>query len=242
MNNSEYVITNLFQTSESILKGLIVLSDEAERRRYTDEYYLLIDKIDSIEDKLLELGGDLEQIYGNLQLLPNYPVIINTDEILLLAHIFNKDEYCEWLKCAIMATGITKPLDILLFLHSHYSIKARDNLLFLPCNAPGNLILTEDRKRFEWLLQENDVKAYEDKTKCLNITIPNKIFEKWLKELSLFMASKPLPSSEFLTRYNVLLAFFTGINAKTMVDNIRAIYCSLYAEYKKLKYAKRNLI
>lgn len=235
MNTAKHVITNLLQTVESILKGLVVLQNESERIRYTDEYNHLIDKIDSIEDKILELGGNLEQIYNNIQIPPISPLKINVGDVLLLTHIFNKDELYEWLKCAVIATGTTNPLDIIIFMHNHYPIRIRDNLLFLLCNKPGNLILAEDTKYFEALTKKDSVKSYVDRTKCICLDIPNNVFEEWLKDRSLFMASQPLPSKEALTRYNDLLVYFTRNTAKAMLNDIRAIYFDLYAEYKKLK-------
>lgn len=66
----------VLQFSKTMTTGLSKISDEMEKKRKTDEFYLLLDLIDSLEDKIIGLGGNLKEIYDNLDFNKKDPITI----------------------------------------------------------------------------------------------------------------------------------------------------------------------
>lgn len=96
-----------FKLSKLMNEGLSKISDESERKQKSDEYYLLLNMIDFLEDKIVKIGGNLKEIYNQMELQQYKEVFTLTiSEIQLLLHLFWKEEQLEWLKQTSMLSKI----------------------------------------------------------------------------------------------------------------------------------------
>lgn len=79
-------------------QGLAEISDEMEQRRKQEEYYLLLNRIDEAEDKILKLHGDLRAIYDNMD-FSDIPEVfeLGLHEILVILELFHEAESYDWL-------------------------------------------------------------------------------------------------------------------------------------------------
>ena len=114
----------VLQFSKTMTTGLSKISDEMERKRKTDEFYLLLDLIDSLEDKIIGLGGNLKEIYDNLDFNKKDPITITDSEILMLYKLLN-EEQLKWLLNA-SKKDLVNPLKIFCQIFARYTIRFED--------------------------------------------------------------------------------------------------------------------
>lgn len=154
------ISTAILESSSKITGGLSKISDEMERKRKTEEYYALLDLIDKIEDKIIGRGGNLKNIYDNID-YSNSPKIINLTipEIRLIMRLINEEQK-EWLMHACKLKCLN-PLHVLygIIKDSEVVIKRLDEgmRLFIDETPIGKLHIAT--------LEENDRIWVSDNTK-----------------------------------------------------------------------------
>lgn len=134
-----------FKLSKLMNEGLSKISDESERKRKSDEYYLLLNMIDFLEDKIAKMGGDLKEIYNQMELQQYKEVFTLTiPEIQLLLHVFWKEKQLEWLKQTSMLSKIN-PFNIFCELITKSEIKFSRNSEYDE-NNDHDIVLSKSKK------------------------------------------------------------------------------------------------
>ncbi len=231
--NNYKIVDGIWASSHSTLEGLSKIEDETERKRSTDEYYQLLDRIDLLEDKIIQLGGNLKQIYATAKFKHTKPITFKPDDIWLIAFCCEfKEERIEWFKCAIIDNkekNLFKMLqNILLDSHLHrVSVGPRQYEVKLVASSKlcqsFDLYLQADY-RDEWWLDVTDDKKNT-----------RSIWSFWMhSKADKLRRCDYLDSTKrkIVQRFN---NFISAYNSQLMISNLRAIHNILLIEYKKLK-------
>lgn len=97
-DSNKEIARSIFNSSKLILQGLNRIADELERKRKTEEYYLLLEKIELFEEQIIAKGGDLKKIYDEMEFEYKQPIILNDIQIQILINSFAYENSLEWLK------------------------------------------------------------------------------------------------------------------------------------------------
>lgn len=125
----------LVTSSQLMFQGLSNMADEMERKRKTDEYYGLLDRIDTLEDKLIlaqikksktQLGfGEpseptiLEKVYTRVNLEMKSTIQLSDSAVELLMYLFSREENRNWLIETSKFYEMS-PMKVLVKLFDHY--------------------------------------------------------------------------------------------------------------------------
>lgn len=88
----------VLKAGQLIETGLAQIADEMRRKTYMEEYYLLLDRIDSLEDKIVaKCGKKIQEIYDSLGTEYIPPIALSDSEILTMYSCIS-EETMEWFK------------------------------------------------------------------------------------------------------------------------------------------------
>lgn len=149
----------IFNTANMMSEGLAKITDEMERKRKTEEYYRLLDLIDSLEDKIIALNGDVGTIYDKLSFEYKAPANLTIQEIQLITRMCSP-ELLEWL-CKTCVTRALNPMVLICELISKSDLKFSDGHRGKTIIATVNKEYY-DRRNCPWKLLVAGTNIFED--------------------------------------------------------------------------------
>lgn len=237
----------VLEAGRLVENGLAQIADEMRRRTYTDEYYLLLDRIDSLEDKIIARSGKkIQEIYDSLE--NNYiPTIALSNSEILTMYSCMSEETMEWFKnVASMykvnpwnvfynaletCTGIVYRIPFEKTYYVAYYSDHRIPIYYEGCytkeyakeisdiNGNGRII-SQDTNDSRYMRVWNEPNYYIKNTVC-------SLKKKFDKEECL--------SIEQLKRVKEFNAFVNDINVEIMMENIRSLHTELRKVYRQMK-------
>lgn len=251
-----YIIAkSILDMSYNLSSSIQQLVDEVERKNKLDEFYMMLNKIEEYEDKLIEWGC-LEEVYENLRLI-QYPTIQLDEKVKYL--LLELDETILEKVIAKMSQQFKHPLKVLAeFLsnqywwYSHKRIflgNERNQLKELL--VPEGFVKEISDKQYRFAVLFNDLyKGYSvTGNKCclikkgnlevlgfgIKLEEPLKVALLWLEARYNSLSMRKISRIQFDERYFKLDNDINKINRDIQLTNLRCLYMSLRNAIREYK-------
>lgn len=180
-NSGREIAKAIFNTSSVMNESLAEIADELERKRKTEEYYRLLSLIDSLENKIIKLNGDVKSIYDKLPLNYNKPVKLTIQEMQLITRMCS-EETLE-LVCKTSIIRGMNPMDLI------YELLTKSKFIFVPKGESYTYVdriiaipLTYDRECANWKLVIDTYKTHDEDAICFKYGGEFSVIKKGKKE------------------------------------------------------------
>lgn len=232
----------ILEAGQLIETGLAQIADEMRRKTYTEEYYLLLDRIDSLEDKIVAKGGKLQEIYDSLGTEYISPIDLSFPEILTMWYYTDKDSM-SWFKI-VASTYKVNPWNVFVNVlgacdDQHYCLKRIGGTNDYPRYGRISAASYEDVNIFLHRYCEEDKNALAKDNSLRLVGEEDKEYVKDVKAFILreekYIALADFLSKEDLEYINAFNAFINGINVGIMMENIRLLHTELREVYRQMK-------
>lgn len=92
------IAQSIFNSSKLILEGFAQIANELERKRNMEEYYMLLDRIEALEDKIIAKGEDLQRVYDEMEMEYKEPITLTNGQIQIILNGFRCKGQLKWLE------------------------------------------------------------------------------------------------------------------------------------------------
>lgn len=217
--NSEKVnsVFEILNSSAEAFKEVDMIQDTELIKRITDEYYMLLSQIDSIEDKIIQTGTDLTEVYENIIIEKKDIIKVTTEDLQFVTwtncdNDVLDDEQFEQLKKLVKAFQ-DSPVEIIrrVCIDCGYD-KGDSTSRVIVYGSESDQLLHLGDWEFDYNYNENREKAFEHIRQN-------------------FEAHKYY----CLSQVNELKQIIAVVNSEIMLNNLRSLHGALFMAYKEIK-------
>ena len=97
--SNKFIAASISASAFFLYSAVTSISTEMKKKRETDEYYLLTDRIDSLHEKIIQNGGNLLEIYQKMTSSVRAQVCLSDVDLRLICALFQyqREGDLEWL-------------------------------------------------------------------------------------------------------------------------------------------------